>query len=165
MVGSTLLAGCVGDLLGDEEEPTPENGENECDIAEGVWDATGDQTHLVKMIDEADDVGAACATIAADAALETLNRRLEMDVLDVAWIQTMAREDDEWYVEVHAGYTLDADGNIAACPPDAYDVVTFREHTPSVVSVSMAIEETGEQYECSHEVIFRSEGPLDEVNQ
>ena len=155
VIGSTFLAGCVGGLLDDDNgEPTPVNGTNECDIEEGLWEAAGQEIHKVEMVDEAGDLEETCAAIAAKTALETLDRRVDMDVLDQPWIRAVAHFDETWQVEVQVGHAVNEAEGDDECPPDDYTSDTVRTRIPERVSVSLAVEETSEQYECDHEITF-----------
>ncbi|MCU4974435.1 hypothetical protein OB955_17060 [Halobacteria archaeon AArc-m2/3/4] len=172
LLGSGAVSGCLGngsdsDSSGTRTETTTEGSErgehvpDECDFPPTSLRGRADPIETTVEIERLDDSRAACATIAAKAALEQLAERLDLELTDRShWVSAGARLSGERHVaeiRVRAERsTRDGEPSYHLCPDPRFDFDDAVEAVPREVTVTILVEgekeKEKEKEECSTDV-------------
>lgn len=163
---ATLSLSAVAGCLSEQDETDEEETNEECDIESGRWQGEGEAISTKVELDKDDAsqfdregwrIERECASVAAGAAFDELNDRLEIDIDGKNWARYGSSYGEEgagaW---IFIGYTLDRDGSVYNCPDPDFSVPTARAALPAEVTVILQSEAWDEPYECTHEIQLRT---------
>lgn len=159
----SVIAGCLSGSTDTDEEETNE----ECEMESGRWQGEGEAISKRVELDQDKDtaefdrkgwrIERECASVAAAAAFDELNDRLEIDIEGKNWARYGSSYGEEgagaW---VFFGYTQDRDGSVYNCPDPEFAVPTARTALPAEVTDILESAAWDEPYECTHEIQLRA---------
>ncbi|WP_207591972.1 hypothetical protein [Halomontanus rarus] len=174
LLGSGIVSGCLGNGSDGnssgtrtdtttEDPKREENVPDECDFPPLSLRGRADPIETTVEIDRADDSRAACATIAAEVALEQLEEQLDLELTDRShWISTGVQLSGERHIAVirvrAEKSTRDGETSYHLCPDPKFDFDDAVETVPREVTVTVLVEgekekeKKKEKEECSTDV-------------
>lgn len=132
--------------------PEPPEG---CDVPYRSRAATGEpiETTAEPYEDRDEEPEWHCAAAAAEAALDHLDERTDLDLREARWIGHSVFDDGEYHARVTVRASKDSrDGEYHFCPDPAFDVDEALDSLPRRVDVTLVDGDGSELVACSHEI-------------